>query len=526
MHLQRTKRNIFRGLLMLLAFLVVVIIGAQWMAKDAIAGFLKNELPSRIQLDYEDIEVNVLTGSAKLKMIALKVGTQDSLRDGTAKINALEVVGLGYWQFLVHQKITLRTLYIERPILTYGLKDKESDTTRRGKHPLGNVQALEVGSIKVVDGDVTLYKDQSDSVALKLDSVNIEISDVATDASRIVTKLPVTYSSLGFSGASLMADLGPYETLGVSKVEIKHGALVISDLALKSKYSKKELSWHLHKEHDFIDLKIPELSFENMELGYSENKYRLRTGIAVMKGPDLELYRDKLLPDDTERKKLYSEALRELPIQLDIPKIEISGGHIAYSERVNTETAPGKINFAEVSAQILHVQNIPGKKVKTSVEAKALLMNEAPITLNWSFDTQKKSDAFLASGTVKGFNPKNLNPFLESNLRVRARGDIQELYFTVSGDAVSSLGDMKMKYEDFEFSVLKKDRLRINKLLTAIGKVFVNDGSNTDENGYRYGGIEAQRDPTKSFFNYLWLNVSDGLTSTIIGNGKNERRKK
>ncbi|MDO6517688.1 hypothetical protein [Zobellia uliginosa] len=526
MHLKRTKRNILRALLALLALLVLVIIGAQWMAKDAIAGFLKNKLPAHVQLDYNDIEVNVLTGSAKLKTIALKVGTQDSLRGGTAKINTLEVVGLGYWQFLVHQKIRLRTLYIERPILTYGLKNKKTDTASRGKNPLGNLEALEIGSIKVVDGGVTFYKDQSDSVVLKLDSVHIEISDVATDASRIVTKLPVTYSSLGFSATSLMADLGPYETLGGSKVEINHGALVISDLTLKSKYSKRELSLHLHKEHDFIDLKIPKLSFESIVLGYRKGTYWVRTGVAVLEDPDLELYRDKLLPDDTERKKLYSEALRELPIQLDIPKIEISGGHIAYSERVNTETAPGKINFAKVSAQILHVQNIPNKNLKTSVEAKALLMNEAPITLNWSFDTQKKSDAFLASGTVKGFNPKNLNPFLESNLRVRARGDIQELYFTVSGDAISSSGDMKMKYEDFEFSVLKKDRLRINKLLTAIGRVFVNDGSNTDENGYRYGGIEAQRDPTKSFFNYLWLNVSDGLTSTIIGNGKNERRKK
>ncbi len=527
MQVKRTIKIFSRVILVLLVLMALVVLGAQLMAKQSIADFLKTKLPPHVQLDYKDIDVNVLTGTAKLNTINLKIKASDSVKQGAAvEINALEVVGLGYWQFVINKKITLNNLNIDRPVLKYYLKEKETDTAKTKKDSIGLLKSIHIDRINVMDAEVTLYKNENDSVAMELDSVNIEIDEVTTDVDLINSKIPITYSGLKFKGKSLYADLGPYEALYVNEIDLNEGDLRIVDLKLKSKYNKTKLSWHLHKERDFIDLKIPKVSFENISFGYASNKYWLHTGTGMLDGPKLEMYRDKLLPDDTERKKLYSEAIRKLPIELDVPEIKVNNGSITYSERVNREATPGKIIFGDVNAKILHVQNVADKKEETSVEAKALLMNEAPITLNWSFDAKNKSDAFSASGTVKNFNSKNINPFLESNLRVRAKGEIQELYFTISGDAISSRGDMKMKYEDFEFSILKKDRLRINKLLTAIGKIFVNDGSNTDENGYRYGGIEAQRNPTKSFFNYLWLNVNDGLTSTIIGNGKNEKRKK
>ncbi|WP_276167853.1 hypothetical protein [Zobellia alginiliquefaciens] len=526
MHASRTVKIILRIISVCLVLMAVIVLGCQLMAKKSIANYLDTKLPPHIQLDYKDIDVNVLMGTAKLHTIKLDIGKRDSVRHTAVQIEALEVVGLGYWHFLVNNKVQVENLNIETPKFTHYLKEQQTDTAQEDNDHIALLKTIQIGKIKVSNGAITLLKRDSDSTAMKLDSVHIEIEDVKTDVELINSKIPVTYASLNFTGESLYVDLGAYEVLSIAKVDVNEGNLSVSDLKLKSKYNKTELSWHLHKEHDYINLEIPKVHFKAIDFGYKNEKLWVRTGPAKLTGPNLEMYRDKLLPDDWVRKKLYSKALRELPIQIEVPEIAIEDGHIVYSERVNRKTEPGKIVFAKVDAKILNVQNLSDKKEDTQVKAKALLMNQAPITLNWSFDVQKESDAFTASGTVKNFNSKGLNSFLDSNLRVRAEGEVQELYFTISGDAKSSVGDMKMKYEDFEFSVLKKDRSGINKLLTTIGKIFVNDGSNTDESGYRYGGITAERDPTKSFFNYLWLNVSSGLTSTILGNGENERRKK
>ncbi|MBU2947451.1 hypothetical protein [Zobellia uliginosa] len=527
MHLSRIGRYIIQGVLMVVVLGAVLLFIAQLMAKKSVTHFLEDKLPSHMQLEYGDIDVSVLKGMAKLKTINFSITPKDSLQKGvTAKIDAIELVGLSYWQFLLNEKISLKSLKIERPVLLYYLKKDKVDTVEAKDNHIALLKTIQVKRINVIDGDVTLRKSENDSLAMKLDSVHIDVEDVLTNAELINSKIPVTYSALDFSASSLYADLGPYEALKVGKINVDEGNLTITELKLKSKYNKTKLSWHTNKERDYIDLKIPEIRFDDIVFGYTNNKLWVHTGAGSLIAPKLEMYRDKLLPDDTERKKLFGEAIRTLPIEIDIPKIELTKGYIAYSERVNRETPPGKIIFDKVQAEILNIQNVPDKKKETRVAAKALLMGEAPITLNWSFDAKNESDAFMASGTVKNFQSRNINSFLESNLRVRAKGEIQELYFTVSGNSVSSAGDMKMKYENFEFSVLKKDRLQINKLLTAIGRIFVNDGSNTDANGYRYGGIQVQRDPTKSFFNYIWLNVGDGLTATIIGNGKNERRKK
>src|SRR5690606_31691619 len=112
--------------------------------------------------------------------------------------------------------------------------------------------------------------------------------------------------------------------------------------------------------------------------------------------------------------------------------------------------------------------------------------------------------------------------FFEPNLHIQVEGTINQMYYTFSGNNVMSKGDIKMKYEDFKFNILDKDRLKINKLLTAIGNIFLNDGSKTDPNGFRYGNMEVERQTNKSFYNYLWLNIREGMLNTITGNGKKE----
>ena len=115
---------------------------------------------------------------------------------------------------------------------------------------------------------------------------------------------------------------------------------------------------------------------------------------------------------------------------------------------------------------------------------------------------------------------ETINPFLESQANVRALGRIHEMYFTIHGNDFESTGEMKMKYENFKFSILDEDQLGINKTLSTLVNILTNDGSKTDANGYRYGDIVVERDRTKSFFNYLWLNTKDGLKNTVVGNGK------
>ena len=198
--------------------------------------------------------------------------------------------------------------------------------------------------------------------------------------------------------------------------------------------------------------------------------------------------------------------------------LKIENGRVQYAEQVSEQSKAGNIVFTELNSEITNLSNRSTEPILFKNKAKR--MGVAPLLVDWSFYTENGADLFKASRIIKNFKTAAINPVLESNLRSRAKGAINELYFTISGDTYVSSGTMKMNYNDFEFVVLKKNRLGVNKVFTVLGKICTNDGSKTDQNGYRFGEISLKRDPTKSFFNYLWINVQDGIISTFTGNGK------
>ncbi|SDE85499.1 hypothetical protein SAMN05421636_10860 [Pricia antarctica] len=518
-----TKSPIILFISVLLVVIVVGIAIAQLMAKSAISDFLVRKLPPQIQLEYKNMNVNILTGTIGIKDISLDFYDSDSMLLNTSvRMDAISLEGLGYWDFLLFNKINARQLLLEHPQVRYY---PYRLLTEKNAEPEGVVKlrrAIAIGKLSVEEGRLDLLQQDKDSIALSIKNVNFFVANARTGSELITKKIPVEYGNYELTADSLYVNLGSYEKLDVTTLLWNQDQAKVTGLQLHSKYDKEELSQHLTTERDHINLKIPEMDLDSIRFGFEKDTFFIRTATGTIRKPNLEMYRDKLIADDNTTKKLYSRMMRELPIHIDVPKFEILDGKIRYSERVADVTDPGKLSFDKVNATLSNISNIYPSGGKTSIKAKTQFMGDADMTLDWSFDVNRTNDAFLAAGTVTNFNTTSINPFLVSNLRAKASGTIDQLYFTVSGNAVSSAGDMRMKYDDFRFQVLKKDRSEINKFLTVVGNLFVNSGSNTNAEGFRYGSIDAERDPTKSFFNYLWLNVRDGTISVLTGDGEKE----
>src|SRR5690606_7649751 len=236
-----------------------------------------------------------------------------------------------------------------------------------------------------------------------VEKLNLSLENINVDRETIKREIPFSYGDYDLSTGMVFADLGRYEALTLSGTSIKNRELQLDNLSLKSKYDKASLSKKLDKEHDYIDLKIPEVRMENMDFGFNTARFFLSATSVVLQEPNLEIYRDKLVPDDFVRKKLYSQMLRELPIDLTVSEVKINDGFISYSELVKTGTSPGKIVFADLEATLGNVSNTYENGKKTGIVARAKLMGEAPIALRWNFDANRDNDAFYVSGTVTNF---------------------------------------------------------------------------------------------------------------------------
>ena len=504
-------------------FLIIAagLVFAHFKADSWVGDFLDRKLPPHVQLSYKQLNVDILSGGIELKEIDLRLKNRDSLTEhSNIQLKSLNLIDLNYWHFFMNERIQVEELELNQPNVRHYLDKVISNNNKERRGVVSLLKTIQVERLTVNNGKLTLH--DKDSLIFKTKDINFEVFDAKTGPSQIKEKIPVTYGNYTLELKELYVNLGTFEELNVAGLRLENGKLQINNLILNTKFSKSELSKRIEVERDHIDLQIPETIVDSIEVGFTGDTLFVSTGNGRILNPTAEIYRDKLVDDDLKKKRLYSRMLRELPIDIEIPEIKIDNGNLVYSELITSGVAPGRVSFDELNATITNIDNLSDSQKKTKIKASALLMNHAPIELNWSFDINQQNDAFTASGVIKDFKSKSVNSYLESSLRAKAKGNINRMYFTISGDAISSSGDIKMNYEDFEFAVLKKNRLGVNKLLTFIGKLFINDGSNSDEEGFRYGTIDVQRNPTKSFFNYLWLNVQDGTVNTLIG--KSEKK--
>lgn len=477
---------------------------------------LKTEIPQEITLHYDKLSTNVLLGKIQLQGVSAK----DS--SNTLELAAKEVTlsGLGYLALLTKNKVAISELHLEEPVFNYRKKEKSPDPQKKRTSPS---TPLEIDKFTITKGELKQFRKGSDSIQLHIEGIDFSLEDILMDGTT-TQELPFTYGAYELKTEQLYCDLGPFEFLRLQQIQLNADEGQIHRLELKSKYSQAELSKKLLVEHDHYDLTIDTLRLKQFSFSHSDGLPKFRLAQLQLEQPIFRVYRDKLLPDDTTHKKLYNQALRDLNFDLQVDSIGISDGIITYEERLEEKVDPESLKFTQLDATISNL-NSRGSGMVT-VSTKSQLMGDGLLALDWSFDPQSKSNDFLATGNLVQFNSQKINPFLKTNLGAEVKGSIDEMYFTFSGNEVESKGDMKMAYGQFEFVVLKKDRSGVNKLLTTIVNIFAKKTSKEDGDGYRHGEFKVKRRTDKSFFNYLWLNVRNGLVDTMTGKDKKQKEKK
>ena len=500
------------------ALAIIAYLALQSFVSTKIQDAIKQDLGEKVMINYKDIKVNLFTSQVSLHDVHVLLKDANTPNHEFA-ITKIVVKGLSYFQLLNSGAIEISNVVIENIKSTIYFNKEQSSNKTNIKTTIE--KAIKINNLDINNAFFTIKTSKQDSTFCQVDNFTLRIKNFSLTNDVIASQIPFLYDSFALKTGNVFLVMNEFENINITSIALDND-LTIQNFLLKTKFTKKLLSQKITTERDYIDLKIPLINASNFNIIGPENNFHLEASTVLFENFNLDIYRNKLEADDVTIKQFFSKKLKQLSFPIHLPSMKITNGLVKYSELVTEQAVPGEIVFTELNSQISNVSNKASEPIIFTNTAK--LMGAAPIKVDWTFYTENEVDLFKASGVIKNFETTAINSFLEPNLRAKAKGTINELYFTFSGDSYVSNGDMKMKYQDFEFLILKKDRLGVSKILTAIGNLFTNDGSNTDDNGYRYGAISVNRDATKSFFNYLWINVQDGIISTLTGNGKKDKR--
>ncbi|BAO54937.1 hypothetical protein [Nonlabens marinus] len=513
--MKKTLFYIFLGLLLLA---VSGYFYANHLVKTKVENFLAEQLSPQVDLTYGDLYMSTFTGTISIEGIDLSIHNQtDTVIHTRATIDKLRLSGFGYYEFFFNEEIEFDQIDIDKNNIVY-FKERfvsASKTDSIDQDPLATVdKTILIKALNIEDTSLTIYDESKDSVVLNISKASLAVKDIRTDASRIKKRIPIIYEHVLLQSDSMFMKISPYEDLTVKNLKLEDHDIYLKDLSIKPKYSKQQYARMIPTERDYTILEVPSASILNYDFGFTNGKLFAKAKQLHIDQPNLSIYRDKLVADDTSFKPLYSKMLRDLKMELMVDSIQVSKAHIVYEEKAKADQPAGSIEFTEMDIDLSRVGNTQAKGEKTTIVVDGKFQ-QSKLHVDWTFDVHNTSDVFRFSGRLGKLPAQNINSFVQPNLNVGFEGTLDEVYFDISGDNSHSQTSIKMKYEDFKVIVMRKNGKGKNKLVSGIVNLFVAKNSEKDGNHYREGSGDSDRNKTKSIFNFVWVSILSGLLKTL-----------
>ena len=519
-------KKLLIGLFIFIALLGAAALYLNTYLKSQLQGIIQNDLPNSISLDYDDLNIDSWGGNASMTHATVRIKANDSMPRSEVKNASVTLTGLDHWDYFKNKNIHFKKISIHADSLTHYQKRSEKDKKEEKEKKKDSItenpisaknidRHFEIEKFDLVTDYIQIINPKTDSINLRTAHFNLSLENITPTISETITR-PFNYERISLSYDSLYYQVNQFDVLTVQHVNWDGSSLKLDNTQLKTEVTRNELSQSLKKERDHVDLKIKKIRIDSLKYGDRSGKFYINSSAMTLEEPSLNIYRDKRVADDNTPKPLYSKMLRDLKFDLMIDSIIIKNGFIVYSEKVNTNEPAGEINFKKLNAKMAHVGNTyKENEKKTTIDIQAIFMKKTPISIDWNFDVQNKQDKFNLVGSLNNLPVENLNGFTKPNLGVEMQGHLSKTFFTIHGNNYNSKIDMQMTYDDFKVAILNQEKNKKKWFTSTLANLFISKTSKREDTGYKEGKGEVTRNQTKSFFNYLWLNLKDGMLKTV-----------
>lgn len=521
MNLKPKKIGIIAAILIVIIIILTLVVNK--IVENKIAAAIHN-LPETFTVEYSTMSVHIWSGNLELSSLNMKITgetTNKIILD--AQLASVVVEDISYWDYLVNNEITVDNLTLESVIAKYLHNSVVKNKDYEKGFLSGIKQVVNIGSLEINDADVLISDYDTNNVILNTPHLDFKLVELNINPNANTSKEKFDFKDFTLEMTHLKWATNAYENMFVESLSIHKTNATLKGFEYKTKYSKSKYSSILTKERDHFNVTIKTMKIFDMDFGLNkEEQFYFKSKSIKLNTPNAEIYRDKLVADDTSYKLLYGTSLRQLDFDLGIDKIQIENGSISYLEKVKAVENAGRLDFTNLNATISKLGNNYGN-ADTTIKVTSTFMENSPLVVDWNFKVADTTDQFVFKADLGVLNARQMNQFTQPNLYVDLKGELKQTYFTISGNPNRGRIDLKVKYDDFEIAVLKKNGKEKNKFISTIVNLFVSKDSDDERRNYRYGQSEnVERDVTKSVFNFVWLNIKAALLSAMAGDGEKD----
>jgi hypothetical protein len=310
--------------------------------------------------------------------------------------------------------------------------------------------------------------------------------------------------------------------LRIGRVDLREGGslLNITDAMVKP-LTDPEHHAHLFKyETDYFNTHVDTLKVDGFEPLALINALTLKARMLAVTGVQLELHRDKTIPNDPDRYvRLPARLIREIPVKLCLDTLGLDRWNVIYHEKGERSTEFGDLTFTGLRATVTGLC-AEGASTKDTmvVMAEAKGYDQAMVHLTVRTVIADSSDRFQARATISGLPVRVLNSMTEELMLAKATsGNIGGIDMTMYANNDEARGRVDVEYDDLAFELLKKDGSgESRKFLSGLANLMVHKRNLRADPDFRHGDFVVQRNKQLSVFNYLWIALREGMVVSAL----------
>lgn len=514
------KRKYFLIIVGFLSVLLVLLyVVLPYYTSYKIKQILKNDTNFPYKVSFEDFHLSIFRGNALMENIVITPDSskvrQESVKIKRGKIKTIELESFSYSALYFKNKIYTQSIYIKEPefelIQNQVEKDEDSDSK---SFQLALKNSIHIKNITIEKAKASLIKENEDTANLKLYGFNLSINHIKATPETIQNKVPFTYENYNISYDSLYYKFSPIYFLKTDRAEVNNQGFLFDNINLSINEPMPEIQKMLAYQQDIFQIQNATVSAKNTDWGFDKNRLWVKLKELSIKDMNTRIFHSFIPPKGIHSSVFYSKKLRELPFDLSIDTLNVVNNKLSYVEQENFKQPEQSIYFKDLNATATSI--VGGKFVQpdilTRIKVSTLFMDTSQTYVDWSFNVSNTNDAFSFKGNISNLKADKFNSFLVPLVRTEVSGEITNVVFDLNGNRFKCEGTMQMKYDNLKVFVLKKNLKKKNKFLTTVANLFVRK----DRTNQKQIDIEYKREEDKSFFNFIWKSLFDGIKKIFI----------
>lgn len=414
----------------------------------------------------------------------------------------------------VYDTLRIDKIKLENALVTHTPKEKFNAPKAKLKQIDDRIF---IDSLVLKNANYVLKEEKYEKNTLELSNINATIQDININEQTTLEKVPFTYKNTLLQVDKIYYNTQKFYDIHADNLNITDNKLVMKNFAMKPKYSRKKTVSMFRYADDIFNLSASEIALNDYKWGFDKNGvFDFYTKNIHIESIDANIFRDKAPEFNMSIKPMFSKKLRDLKFGMQVDQVTIRRSKLVYEETDEKALAPGKILFTNFSATINNVYSgfNRTKVPRTTIAVDARFMNAAPIRVDWSFNILNRRDQFNIQGVITNFPATAMHQFLQPYAKASTEGTLDIVKFNFNGNNTSATGTFGMEYKDLKVTLYRKDGKAKRRVVSALGNLFIRNNTKGDVKTVNIKKVDRIQE--KSFFNYLWLCVMQGLKQTIL----------